>query len=227
MPVLLGNKPETGSGAKPAGPEKQRPIEKVHAKIHGRLPEKRTINLAVVNVKRIDWRVAVPLLVLVLAAVAAFGKFAVIDRINRSAAAQNEVAALQSQLDDGYAAIESFGEINDLYAHYTYSGMTPEELDRVDRVEMMKMLERVVLPIAPVDNWTVSGNQLILDIEGRTLLEINQIVQLLLAEDMVDYCTVSTAATTPIRGRENIPADETVTANVIVQLKSARQEVAS
>ncbi len=219
MPAILEHKTE-----ETAEKSEER---KASVRLRGRLPEKRTINLAIVNVRRIDWRIAAPLMVLVLLVVAVFGKFAVVDRIGAAAAARGEVAALQAKLDQGYRTIEDFGEINDLYAHYTYSGMSQEELSRVDRVEMMSMIERVVLPIAPVDNWSVSENRLVLDIKGKTLLEINHIVQLLLAEDMVDYCTVTTAASAPsARGDERALGD-TVTANVVVQLRSVGEEAAS
>ena len=112
MPAILGNRSEA-AGAASSGNTGHR----VHPRLRGRAPDKRTINLAAVNVKRIDWRAAVPSLLLVLLAVAAFGKFAVVDRLSAAAEARGEVSALQGRLDEDYEAIESFGEINDLYAH--------------------------------------------------------------------------------------------------------------
>ena len=223
MPDLLDRPvttPEEGS-AEAQHVKKQR--------IHGRLPEKRSINLATVNVKRINWALAVPLLLLTLLAIGAFAKFGVLDQLAAAEQARAEVDSLRRELDAGYAAIDDFGEINDIYAHYTYSGMTQEELSRADRVAMMEMLARVVLPHSPVDSWTVSGNELVLNISGSTLQEINHIVQNLLEDDMVDYCTVTTAATSqrpsePPPGRAAEP--ETVSANVVVQLKSTEREVA-
>lgn len=225
MPATLERNPETAAFEEGAAPEGKKPAAK-RPKIRGRLPEKRTINLATVNVKRINWLLAIPLLLLTLAAVAAFGKFAVLDRFNAVAVAQSEVEALQVQLDRGYAAIEDFGEINDVYAHYTYSGMTEEELGRADRIAVMDLIERVVLATnTPLEGWSLSGNQLVLDISGNTLQEINLVVQRLLAEDMVDYCTVTTAATADTSSYgESAPEEESVTANVIVQLKSAQRE---
>jgi hypothetical protein len=106
------------------------------------------------------------------------------------------------------AKIASFGEINDVYAHYTYNDMTSEELSREDRVAMMDLIERVVTPNTPPDGWRVTGNQMIIDINGRTLQEINLVVQLLLEEDIVDFCNVNTAKT--IENRENRPTAPTV-----------------
>ncbi len=195
-----------------------------HVKFRGRLPDKRTINLAVVNVKHINWKLAIPLILLILCASAAFCKFAVLDRMEAAEAAKAEVLELQRQLDMGYAAIENYGDINEIYAHYTYSGMTEEERTRADRIEMMRLIERVVLPTAPVNDWYVHENQLELNINGHTLQEINQIVQLLLAEDIVDYCTVSTASTNDPRKIQLAP-DEIVTAKLIIYLRNTQQEV--
>ncbi len=223
MPETLERTAETA--APEEGAQEQKPAKR--PKVRGRLPEKRTINLATVNVKRINWRVALPSVLAILLACAAFGKFAVWDRINDVAVAQNEVVELQEKLEKSYAAMEAYGEINDVYAHYTYSGMTDEERGRADRIAAMDMIERVVLPNTSIDDWKISGNQLELDLSAGTLQEINMVVQRLLAEDIVDFCTVSTAGTADTRNY-SAPEDEQqegtkVSANVLVQLKSAQQ----
>lgn len=207
-------------------------------KNHGRMPTKRSINLAMVDVKRINWLAAVSLTLIILAACAAFGKFAVADRFIAVAEANAEVERLQRELEENYALMESFGDLNDRYAHYTYSGMTEEEISRVDRVEVMELLRRNVLSRMNVDSWSVSGNVLTLSVSGRTLQEVNLMMQGLLADEMVDYCTVSTAEMSPDRTQPAAPAPdapdaeqpkqpeqrETVAAIVIVRLKNAEQE---
>ena len=189
-----------------------------------RLPAKRSINLAQVNVKRINWWAAAPLILLIVAAAVAFGKFAVADRFAAVSAARAEVRSLQTQLDEGYAKIEAYGDLNERYAHYTYSGMTKEELERVDRVEVMELLRRGVLSKMSLDTWSVSGNVLTLSVSGKTLQEINMMMQSLLTEDMVDYCSVSTAQTSTENGAAEGEENETVSAIVIIYLKNATEE---
>ncbi len=226
MPETLERTAESAAPEARVAQKMQRAAKR--QQVRGHLPDKRTINLAAVNVKRINWRVAVPSILLVLLAIAAVAKFAVLDRINDISVARREVLDLQERLDKSYAALESYDEINEVYAHYTYSGMTDEECGRADRIAMMEMIRRVSLPGTPIERWTVRGNQLVLSISADTLQEINLVVQRLLEEDIVDYCTVSTAGTADIRGYgySSTPAPEgaTVSADVVVQLKSAQQE---
>ena len=184
-----------------------------------RLPTKRTINLAVVGEKPLNLLVAVPAILVILVAAGLLSKFAVVDRLTAVSRAQAEVASLQASLDAGYEAIEGYGDLVDEYAHYTLSGMTEEELQTVDRTEVISMLQRVVLQRAKVGSWTITGNRLDLPITGATLQQINMIVQQLEEEDLVDFCTVSTAATSDTDSRRQMISENTVvTAQVIVYL---------
>ena len=83
----------------------------------GSLPVKRVINLAEVDKKTIDLRIAIPAILLILAAAFLFGKFAVADRLIAVSRAEGEVAAAQRELDAAYRRLDSFGELSDLYAH--------------------------------------------------------------------------------------------------------------
>ncbi len=183
----------------------------------GRVPTKPDINFAAVGVKRLQWWViALSVLVAVLL-VAAFVKFLVFDKLAAVTAAQAEASDVQNQLQECYRRIDSYGELNDVYAHYTYSGMTEEELGRVDRVAVMDLLRRVVFPRTQIGAWTLKGNRLSLSIEGSTLQEINETVQQLLEEDLVSYCEVNTAATENYYDDRDTIA-ERVTANIVVYL---------
>ena len=186
----------------------------------GRLPKKSTINFAQVGVKRFRWGVALPSLALVLVVAVLFGKFMVFDRLAAVTAAENEAAAVQAQIDASEANIEKYGKLNDVYAHYTYSGMTEEELNRVDRMQVLDLLERVVFPRTPAEQWQLNGNRLTLTIEGLTLQEINLTAQALLEDDLVSYCEVNTATTDPDSSRfamEHLDPDK-VSASIVVYL---------
>ena len=204
---LLREKTETPAPAK-------RP-----AAFHGRIPTKTEINFAQVGVKRVRWWVLLPGVLLVLVVLAAFTKFLGLDKLAEVTTAQTEAAQVHAQLDACNERIGKYGELNDLYAHYTYSGMTEEELGRVDRVAVMELLERVVFPRTQVSTWTLNGNQLSMQIEGNTLQEINVTVQKLLEDDLVSYCEVNTAATTDSRYTRTVQTEtDKVVANIVVYL---------
>jgi hypothetical protein len=102
----------------------------------------------------------------------------------------------------------------DRYAHYTYSGMTQEELERTDRVKVLKLLQESIISKAEVNNWRVSGNLLTLNLVRSNLQEVNLLVQDLNQEKLVDYCTVTTAAT----GNRGGTGQGQVNAQVLVYL---------
>ena len=190
-----------------------------------RVPVKRSINLATVGEKKQHWLAAIPAIALIVAAAAVFSKYLVMDRLQLLSDAQSEVRTVQQQLDSTRSRIESFGELNDVYAHYTYSGMTQEELNRVDRVAALELLERVVLPRTAVESWTLSGNTLTLSISGSTLEDINETVQLLLAEDIVAYSYITGAQTVgEVTSSDDVRNEETVRANLVIELENPPEE---
>lgn len=193
----------------------------------GQLPTKRTINLATVGQTPINWLVAAPAILAILLAAGLVGKFAVADRYIALSNAQARAGDQQAQVEQAKARMDSYGALVDEYAHYTYSGMTEDELALVDRVEVMDMLERVVMPQVTVTGWTMAGNQLTLPMTGDSLEKINGVVQLLQAEPIVDFCTVSTAATNQYTMQDDVVTGGGVTAQVTVYLVKATAEEAS
>lgn len=182
-------------------------------------PTKRSINLATAGEQPLNLRIAVPALALIIVGAILLSKFAVVDRLMAVSRAQGEVAALQAQLNQGYAAVKEVGDISERYAHYTYSGMTQEELQRPDRVKVLQLLQKVVIPQAQVVTWTVSGNLLTLNLNRSSLQEINVLVQELNEHQLVDYCTVTTAST-----GGSVESGARVNAQVLVYLKQGPVE---
>ena len=183
----------------------------------GKLPVKRSINLIGVGEKHIKVGVAIPAIILILIAAAALSKFGVVDRLIAVADAEREVNRLRVELNDAYRTLEGYGELAEEYAHYTVTGMTREELTRVDRGEVVELIQRVILPTTTSGTWTLTGNQLSLSITGQTLQEINLLVQSLNEEELVDFCTVKTAATDD-KYYDVLDEDSTVTAQISVYL---------
>ena len=113
------------------------------------------------------------------------------------------------------------------YAHYTYSGMTEEELNRVNRVDAIALINRIVLPKAVVNSWTIQGNEMSLIIGDNTLQNINLIVQALEKDELVDFCIVTNAATEETLRSSSLSGSTTerVTAKITVYLNSGMGEV--
>ena len=159
------------------------------------MPSKQNINLAGVKESKVKLYVLIPVIILILVAAALSSKFAVIDRYQAVSAAQGRVLLLRAELASEKAKLSGFSELQETYAHYTYSGMTDEELNRVDRSDAIYLIQNVVIPNVVLDSWSISANQLSMNITGDSLQTINLLVQKLNEEPIVDFCTVRSAST--------------------------------
>ena len=184
----------------------------------GKLPTKRSINLALTDEKPVNLKIGIPALILILLAAFAFGKFAVADRLVAVSRAEGQVSALQSELNMAYDKLNSFGELTELYAHYTYSGMTQDEVSRADRGSAIALIRRLILPRGEVSGWTLSGNTLTVNMTVKDLQTVNRTVQDIESDEHVSFCTVNTAATT-----DKNSGAEAVNARVTIYLNPAEE----
>ena len=168
-------------------------------RVRGRLPGKKSINLAAVGQKKTRLAIAFPVFLLALAVIAAFAKFLVMDRLAAVDREEQTVRDLRTQLSAANAELESFGELKEEYAHYTFSDMTEEELQRVERSDVVELLERIVIPHAALNSWSVKQNQLTLAVTLDTLQDTSELVQLLNEDARVDFATVKSAVTNEMR----------------------------
>lgn len=193
-------------------------------KFRRQMPTKRVINLATVGEKKTHFGLALPGIILILVAAALFSKFMVIDRYSELSAAERQVYDLQTKLKAGYAELADYDDLAELYAHYTYSGFTNEERTRTDRTEVLNLIRNMILPYAEVNSWSVTGNQLTVEMIGDTLQQINLIVQQLEQQDLVDFCTVNTANTDDnTRGNNTTEEFSYVKARVVAYLNSGAE----
>ena len=186
----------------------------------GKLPTKKTINLAgFSDQKKINWAVAIPLIIVILAAAAAIGKLGVYDRYQKLYALQNENAKISARIDAIKDEIEVYKVLTAEYAHYTFSNFTSEEMNRVDRVDVIKLLDKYVLPTANVGAWSLYHNTLTLTISDTTLAIANGIVAELEQDEMVNFCIVTTAST-KVYDTDIVNATVTIYLNGPVDLES-------
>ena len=90
-----------------------------------------------------------------------------------------------------------------------------DEAGYMNRPEVMQLLQDVVFPKVKAGSWSLEGGQLTLPVTGATLEDINQLAQELNAQDLVEYCTVTTAATDNMEGQS-----EAVTGQITIYLKT-------
>ena len=197
--MAFGNKSEKKSGGKGIK--------------RGNLPTKRYINLAATEEKSVNFKIGIPALLLIVAVAFAISKFAVADRLVAVSRAEAQVSALQSELNAAYDKLNSFGELTDIYAHYTYSGMTDDEVSRADRASAIEMIRRLILPRGQVTSWTLSGNTLTVNMTVDDLRTVNRAVQDIESADNVNFCSVNTASTTDKSGAEALNARITIYLN--------------
>ena len=181
---------------------------------------KKQINLALAGQKKKHYFVAIPAIGAIVVAAGVIGKVAVADRLVKMSEAQSAASELQKQVDDITAYIDSFGDLQETYAHYTYQGLNADELSYLNRPEVLQLMKNVIFQKVTVSSWSVSGNQLTLPVTGENLSDINSLVQELEQVPIVDYCNVMTAVTDSNSTDENgnPVSSDTVTGQIIVYL---------
>ena len=127
-----------------AGKKKPAKGKKTRVKGRGRIPTKRSINLILIDEKRINPFKAALGVLLITALAVVFSKYMVLDRLNEMSAAANRASEARMKLQEAESQLEGFGEIEDTYAHYTYAGMTQAELDLVDRNKILDLVSTIL-----------------------------------------------------------------------------------
>ena len=156
------------------------------------LPVKRSINLALVEEKKISIPKALLGILIIIALAAVFSKFLVADRLLEMSRAEAAAAQKKADLDKLYAALSDFGNIEEEYAHVTYDDMTADELSLVDRPAVIDLI-KTVLPKKRTYAWSLAGNVLTVEVSARNLKKLNQLVKRMEESPIVDTCTITTA----------------------------------
>ena len=169
--------------------------ENVLNKIKPSYPTKDKINFAEIDITPMKIEVVAPAIVVIIIVACLLSKFLVVDRLiayNKQAA---EVASMESELQAAYDKIDSYSDMEEKYAHYTYSGMTPDEMALQDRVAVVELINKYILTKAEVGAWTITGNEVNIPITGVSFQEVGAIAAELEKDDMVDHCEVVAATT--------------------------------
>lgn len=110
----------------------------------GKLPTKRSINLVIVNENKINPFQAILGIVAIVLLAGVFSKFLVYDRIMSVNEASGKVSRLQTSVSEAKALLDTFGDVENTYAHYTQAGMTADELSLVDRGRVLSLVRTLL-----------------------------------------------------------------------------------
>ncbi len=156
---------------------------------------KTTINFVATEEDETNWSLAIPGIILIVIGSFLFARFAVVGRFENLARAQGEVEAIQAQIDAGMAEINGAGELTDRFYHYTWTGMTEEELSRESRVSIAELISYINSQGLNVLSYTLTEDRLSVSVVGSSLEQISQVVAKVRERDIVESASVSTAQT--------------------------------
>lgn len=185
--------------------------ENVLNKIKPSYPTKDKINFAEIDVTPMKIEVMAPAIVAIIIVACLLSKFLVVDRLIAYNKQEAEVAYMESELQAAYDKIDSYSDMEEKYAHYTYSGMTTDEMALQDRVAVVELINKYILTKAEVGAWTITGNEVNIPITGVSFQEVGAIAAELEKDDMVDHCEV-VAAMTNDNGNVYNSSSSTITA---------------
>lgn len=189
--------------------------------LHTRMPTKRSINLVLIDENRISPLKAIPAILIIIILAAAFSKFMVADRLLEMSRAQGEADRMKTTLQQTQEALENYEGIEDTYAHMTTTGMTEEELGRVNRVSILELVSSILPQGDYTRAWSVSGNILTVEITGRTLEYLNELSRRIEKSPIVDTCAISTA----VKNEQVQHAPNAVAQTLVDALDSSRRQV--
>ena len=159
----------------------------------GKAPTKTYINVMIKKKQVISLQKRIPVIIAIVIIAAVVCKFAVVDRVAVLMTESAHIASMQAELAEANGKIQSMKDVDDVYAHYTVSGMTEEELGRVDRVQAMKLIDRDFMRDNVSKSWNLTGNTMTLEVSGPSLRELNQVAEALEEKPIVERCVISSA----------------------------------
>ena len=156
-------------------------------------PTKQTMNFvhhkSSVNVPRL-----IIVILVILIALAAIVKFGILDQEAKKTAAYNELAGKQEQLAEINKKLEGYDALEAEYGRYSYGWMNESEQSLVNRMDVIKLLDKYVIPVATVEDYSLTDNVLSLNIHGVTLQHASVIVKQLESSDLVESAAVYSAS---------------------------------
>jgi len=157
------------------------------------LPSKKTMNFVPRRKALSSSTVAIVVLV-VFAVVVVLTKFGFLDPLSKKSTAELKLANAQAELAELEAKINEYGDLALDYDRYSFYWMTDTELSLVNRIDVLKLLEKQVMSVATIENFSIDDNIMTLNIRGVTLERASAIVKELENSSMVESAAVYSAS---------------------------------
>lgn len=191
--ALDWNKQISFSGLSKAVPRKKRDV----------YPSKTYMNFTVTDQKTVDFRRTVPLVIVLVVAVALFLKFGVFDFIGQVNAKQAELAQQQS-IEAGYRAqLQSYDDVLAKYQSFV-STQRASDSSTVSALEALNLVDELVAPVATVKTVDYKDNTLSLSLTGISLQGVGDLVSALNKSPIVKNVAVPTAVTGGVNGGDAV-----------------------
>lgn len=156
------------------------------------LPSKATMNFAR-RKSEFNYKKMLPLIAVLIVAVAVFVKYGMLDPLDRKVNALNELSAKQSELAVINAKLADYDEVSREYGRYSFGWMTDSEKNTVSRMDILELIENKIMPYSGVEDFAVNSNVLTLNLKGITLEQTSSIVKLLEQDELVESASVYSA----------------------------------
>ncbi|WP_352397419.1 hypothetical protein [[Clostridium] aminophilum] len=161
----------------------------------GRYPEKTSINLYIVENRKRQNVISILCFAAFMTALALFTKFVIyedINEINRLESAYNQRVGEISRMRE---ATTDYERVRAEYSRYGNGYLNEEETAEQDRMAILDVIENELRPKEALIEIKISGNDAVLTINTLKLANVSEVVQNLERQDIVEYVSVSNAAT--------------------------------
>ncbi len=185
-----------------------------------RMPSKMSINFAEIEKEKKNYYSLVVIILVVVGVGYLFGKFMIYDRLQEVKKEKAITEDLQNQIVEANNTIQEFGKLATEFAHYTYSGMTDEEITRTDRMAMIQVIDDVVRKRCTVNSWSIYGNKMDITITSDDAGIPNRVKELLDQNPQILTCSVRSVYNG--KNEDNIQVS---TANFLIIFRPKAKEV--
>ena len=174
------------------------------------MPSKKTMNFARrqsnFNPKRV-----IPIILVIIIVAVAFAKFAIMDPMDKKAAAYADLSYKKVELAAVNAKLADYDALSHEYGRYSYGWMNETEVNMVNRMDVLELVEAEIASRAFIDNFAVNNNVLTMNIYGITLEQASTIVNRLENNELVTSARVNSAT-----------ADDGVEARIFISIVLAK-----
>ena len=156
------------------------------------MPSKKTMNFAR-RQSNFNPKKVIPIILVIIIVAVAFAKFAIMDPMDKKAAAYADLSYKKVELAAVNAKLADYDELAHEYGRYSYGWMNETEVSLVSRIDALNLVEKQIANKAVVKNMAVNNNVLTLNIKGITLKEASDRVAKLEMNDLVESAAVYNA----------------------------------